>query len=146
MAKMRPDLFYAYVGTGQGVNQGKYRAVGYRQLLTEARARDDRQAIRELESIGAPPYNSISKEIVYTKWTDSFEPGGFSRLSLISTILFDSGVNFRDLRDYVGGLTTSSDHFRPALEAADLYALGTDFAIPFLVFQVHSTTLRQRSR
>jgi len=42
MVKSRPDLFYAYVGTGQSVNQGKFRAVAYAQLLDEARARNDR--------------------------------------------------------------------------------------------------------
>ena len=38
------------------------------------------------------------------------------------------------------GITTSQDHFRfreavEAVEAADLPSMGTDFAIPFLVFQ-----------
>jgi pimeloyl-ACP methyl ester carboxylesterase len=135
MAKERPDLFYAYVGTGQGVNQRKYRAIGYEQLLAEARARQDRKAVRELESIGAPPWDSFSKESTYSKWADGYEPGGLSGLSLASVILFDSGASFRDLRDYVNGLTTSDDHFRAAVEAEDLPALGTDFAIPFFVFQ-----------
>src|ERR1700704_4497029 len=39
MVKARPDLFYAYVGTGQIVNQHKYKAVAYTQLLAEAHAR-----------------------------------------------------------------------------------------------------------
>jgi len=39
MVKSRPDLFYAYVGTGQSVNQGKFRAAAYAQLINEARIR-----------------------------------------------------------------------------------------------------------
>ena len=45
MALARPDLFSVYVGSGQSVNQGKFRRVAYTQLLAEAHARNDRQAI-----------------------------------------------------------------------------------------------------
>jgi hypothetical protein len=67
MVKSRPDLFYAYVGTGQSVNQRKFRAVAYAQLLAEARIRNDQKAIKELEANGPPPYNSIAKATVHTK-------------------------------------------------------------------------------
>jgi pimeloyl-ACP methyl ester carboxylesterase len=60
MARARPDLFYAYVGTGQSVNQGKYKAIGYSQLIVEARARHDSKAITELEANGPPPYGSCA--------------------------------------------------------------------------------------
>jgi pimeloyl-ACP methyl ester carboxylesterase len=62
MAKTRPDLFYAYVGTGQIANYRQGRVLAYAQLMTEARARSDRKAIRELERVGSPPYDSGSKE------------------------------------------------------------------------------------
>jgi len=135
MIRARPGLFYAYVGTGQAVNQGKYRGVAYSQLLAEAHARPDRQAIRELEAIGPPPYDSISKEAVHTKWATAFEPGEPSRWTGISNVLFDSDAGFRDVRDWMQGLTTSDDHFRAAIEAEDVTAQGSDFAVPFFVFQ-----------
>jgi pimeloyl-ACP methyl ester carboxylesterase len=68
MVKARPDLFYAYVGTGQVVNQGKYAYSAYPQLLEEAGAKRDRQAVAELSAIGPPPYDSASKSDVYWKW------------------------------------------------------------------------------
>jgi pimeloyl-ACP methyl ester carboxylesterase len=135
MVKARPDLWYAYVGTGQVVNQGRYRALAYAQLLSEARARHDRQAIQELEAIGPPPYDSISKEAVHTKWSNAYEPGEPSRLAGIATVVFDSNLTFRDFRDWMGGLITSDDYFRAAVESEDLPALGVDFAVPFFVFQ-----------
>jgi pimeloyl-ACP methyl ester carboxylesterase len=50
IALARPDLFYAYVGTGQAVNQGKFKQVAYEQLLAEAARRHNEQAIRELRA------------------------------------------------------------------------------------------------
>jgi hypothetical protein len=72
---------------------------------------------------------------VHTKWANRYEPGQPSTWSLISTVLFDSNVGPKDLRDYVTGLTNSQDHFRDAVEHEDLPSLGTTFPIPFFVFQ-----------
>ena len=135
MALARPDLFFAYVGSGQTVNQGKYRRVAYTQLLTQARARNDCQAIEELETNGPPPYESISKAMVHTRWANRYEPGLPSTRRLISTMLFDSHASLKDLRDYISGLSSSQNHFRDAVEKEDIPSLGTTFAVPFFVFQ-----------
>jgi pimeloyl-ACP methyl ester carboxylesterase len=135
MVKSRPDLFYAYVGTGQSVNQGKFRAVAYAQLLNEARIRKDQNAIKELEANGPPPYDSIAKATVHTKWANAYEPGQPSIANLLSIVLFDSDAGIVDLHNYMRGLTTSQDHFRDAVEREDLASLGNDFAVPFFVFQ-----------
>jgi pimeloyl-ACP methyl ester carboxylesterase len=134
MAKARPDLFYAYVGTGQAVNQRKYRPLAYAQLLAEARKRNDREAMEQLEANGPPPYDSIARAIVHTKWANAYEPGQLSAWNLLSIVLFDSDAGPRDLRDYARGIATSQDHFREAVEASDLLAIGTDFEVPFFVF------------
>jgi len=135
MAKARPDLFSVYVGSGQAVNQGKYKRVAYEQLLAEARRRDDHQAMTELEANGPPPYASVSKAAVHTKWANRFEPGEPSSWDLLTAVLFDSDATPMDLRDYMRGITTSQDHFRDAVEQEDVPSLGTTFAIPFFVFQ-----------
>jgi pimeloyl-ACP methyl ester carboxylesterase len=135
MVKARPDLFYAYIGTGQIVNQHKYKAVAYTQLLAEAHARGDRQAIKELEANGPPPYDSFSKATVHTKWANAYEPGQPSMRSAISMVLFESEAGPLELRDYVKGLMASEDYFRDQGEAVDLPSLGPDFAIPVFVFQ-----------
>lgn len=135
MVKSHPDLFYAYVGTGQSVNQGRFKAIAYTQLLAEARSRNDRKAIIELEANGPPPYDSIAKETVHTKWANAYEPGQPSTANLVSMLLFDSDAGFLDLRNYARGLTTSQDHFRDAVKKEDLSSLGTDFGVPFFVFQ-----------
>jgi pimeloyl-ACP methyl ester carboxylesterase len=135
MAKMRPDLFYAFVGTGQSVNQRKYKILAYEQLLAEARARDDRRAISELTENGPPPYTSVSKASVHTKWANAYEPGQPSGWGLASLVLFHSDVGLFELRDYIRGIVSSEDHFRDAEGADDLESLGSEFALPFFVFQ-----------
>jgi pimeloyl-ACP methyl ester carboxylesterase len=140
MAKARPDLFYAYVGTGQMVNAPAEEALDYADVMEKARARGDRDAIRELDKIGPPPYDSQSKMGVQRKWATAFEPGGRSPLSLLAIVLFESDVTFRGLRDYIGGVTNSQNHFfgetmSGPLTTVDLKSLGTDFAIPIFVFQ-----------
>jgi pimeloyl-ACP methyl ester carboxylesterase len=135
MALDRPDLFLAYVGTGQGVNQGRFRIVAYRQLLAEANRRQDRQAIRELEANGPPPYDSITRATVHTKWANAFEPGQPSTARLLSLVAFDSEAGMGDLWHYARGIVTSQNHFRDAVEREDLLSLGTVFRLPFFVFQ-----------
>jgi pimeloyl-ACP methyl ester carboxylesterase len=140
MAKVRPDLFYAYVGTGQMADEPEGEAIVYRQVLDKALARRDQAAVRELEEIGPPPYDTQSKMGVQRKWGRAYEPGGQSPLSIISMALFESEATFGDIRDYVRGITNSQDHFygktmSGPLATIDLTTLGTDFAIPVFVFQ-----------
>ena len=59
MVKARPDLFAAYVGTGQVVAMQEGEAVAYASVLAKARQRDDGAALAELEAIGAPPYDAL---------------------------------------------------------------------------------------
>ena len=56
MVKARPDLFYAYVGTGQVADETRNYAVAYTELLKKAETLQDPRAIRELKEVGPPPY------------------------------------------------------------------------------------------
>jgi pimeloyl-ACP methyl ester carboxylesterase len=56
MAKARPDLFFAFVGTGQVADQTRNYAVAYEALLDKAERLGESRAIRELRGVGPPPY------------------------------------------------------------------------------------------
>lgn len=140
MAKQRPDLFYAYVGTGQMVNEREAEPLDYRSVLDKARTRGDRRAISELQRIGPPPYSTQVKLGVQRKWARAYERGTQSNLDLLRTILFDSDATPRDMRDYIRGIVDSQNHFfgedmTGPLNSVDLTALTADFAVPFFVFQ-----------
>jgi len=56
MAKTRPDLFSAFVGTGQVADPQRNYAVAYDALLEKATRLGEARAIRELKDVGPPPY------------------------------------------------------------------------------------------
>ncbi len=135
MAKARPDLFSAYVGTGQVAKYLPGRVLAHTQLLAEARARADRKAILALEGVGPPPYDSSAKEAVHAQWATAYEPGMPTMWSNASTVLFNSPIGVRDVSNLIKSMGASEDHFRAQLNAIDLTTLGTDFAVPIFVFQ-----------
>lgn len=71
MAKLRPELFVAYLGTGQLVSGRENEADSYRTFLAMARAAGDVNTVTALETLGAPP------------WTNPRNPGAFRRLSRV---------------------------------------------------------------
>lgn len=135
IAHARPDLFYAYVGTGQAVNQGRFKKIAYEQLRAEAARRHNETATRELNAIGPPPWDEGRKEGVHTKWATSFEPGQPSFAEGVSMVLFESPDGPFDIVDFARGLLSSDEYFRNQVRELDIPSFGTDFAIPFFVFQ-----------
>ena len=59
MAKARPDLFHAYVGTAQVVNARDNEAGMYRQVLALAQAAGDSATVDKLAALGAPPWTCL---------------------------------------------------------------------------------------
>ena len=56
MAKARPELFYAFVGTGQVANPAQNYAVAYAALVERASREGNSRALQELNEVGPPPY------------------------------------------------------------------------------------------
>lgn len=56
MVRARPELFYAYVGTGQVADEAKNYSAAYDALLQKAQASGNEEAIEELKRVGPPPY------------------------------------------------------------------------------------------
>src|SRR5580765_8506762 len=74
MVKARPDLFRAFVGTGQvAVDQSKGYAVAYTELLAAAERRGEQRAVRELKEVGPPPWRDGKGYGVQRKWANLFE-------------------------------------------------------------------------
>ncbi len=139
VVKKRPDLFYAYVGTGQDVNFQHGEALNYQHVLAKAHARGDAKAIAELEKSGPPPYRSDAAFRMQRKWAEAYEIGP-SNASLISIMVYSPRYSLGDVSAWFGGFLASQDHFfgktmnGPAV-SHDAYALGPDFALPMFVFQ-----------
>ena len=138
MAKARPDLFYAYVGTAQVVNM-KQIPGGYEKVLALARADADRKAIGELEAIGPPPWNALRKLGTLLQWQQVYE----AKTGAPHTTPFSLSAEYtavKDRADYAAGEELSFVTFfgatllGPIMEV-DLPQLGTKFAIPVFIIQ-----------
>jgi proline iminopeptidase len=53
-----PELFHAYVGTGQMVDPFETDQLMYAESLKDAKARGDEDMVTALQNLGEPPYNS----------------------------------------------------------------------------------------
>lgn len=69
MVRARPDLFHAYVGFAQIVGSRQNQSATYTRLLSLARAADDVESLKTLETIGPPP------------WTNPRHPGMVRRIT-----------------------------------------------------------------
>jgi pimeloyl-ACP methyl ester carboxylesterase len=68
----RPDLFAAYVGTGQVINLRKQLEAGYPTL--RARAAAHAEAEGELKAIGSPPWNDDDAYRTVNEWASALDP------------------------------------------------------------------------
>lgn len=73
MVRAKPELFYAYVGTGQVADSTKNYSVAYDALLKKAQAIGNQQALEELRRVGPPPYSSGEGYQVQRRWANNFE-------------------------------------------------------------------------
>jgi pimeloyl-ACP methyl ester carboxylesterase len=70
-----PDLFRAFVSTGQIANFSEGLEVGYNFVLAEAKSRKDTAALKDLTKVGAPPWNGDDREgrrKVIGKWLGAY--------------------------------------------------------------------------
>lgn len=74
MAKRRPDLFSAYVGTGQASDMPRSIAMAYAQLQAQARAANDQRTLKTLAQIGQPPFDSREKIEGFFSSVDKYPP------------------------------------------------------------------------
>lgn len=135
MAKARPDLFCAFVGTGQVADPGNSYTVAYRDLLAKATALGEEGAIRELREVGPPPYADGRGYAVQRKWSNFFEGADVFITATFAHALAAPGYTLRDVNDWLDGQGVSAERLVPQTRALDPRALGGDFGLPVFVIQ-----------
>jgi pimeloyl-ACP methyl ester carboxylesterase len=140
MVQERPDLFVAYVGTGQIVNMQAGEAIVYAHVLASARGKENRRAIQELESIGPPPYKTQTALGTQRKWASILAGDKTPILKIAEFTLLAPRTSLRDAWSSMSGIVASQNHFLgPTMEGemmkVDLAVSDRDFAIPIFVFQ-----------
>ena len=135
MVRSRPDLFYAYVGTGQVADETKNYAVAYDALLKKARALGNKRAVDELSRVGPPPYPSGEGYGVQRKWANNFEGADRFLPGTLGLTLVAPGYSVQDINDSVDGQILSGGRLVPQATSQRPKDLGLDFAIPMFFFQ-----------
>jgi pimeloyl-ACP methyl ester carboxylesterase len=135
MVQSRPELFYAFVGTGQVGDSAKNYAVAYSELLKKAKALGEERAVRELEDVGPPPYADGRGYGVQRRWANFFEGADFFIGSMFGLALGAPGYSVRDINDWIDGQALSAERLVPQTSALQSQTLGGDFRVPVFVIQ-----------
>jgi pimeloyl-ACP methyl ester carboxylesterase len=140
MVKKRPDLFYAYVGTGQIIGLPTWKKVGelqYTKVLAAARAANNADALKELSAIGVVPADS--KFGILQKWSRLLNvPFEYDKRPDIKFKIpppMMPGFSLLDEYYWKTGYQFSRKVINPLLRNADLRSLGLDFFVPIFFFE-----------
>lgn len=139
MAQERPDLFYAYVGTGQATQMTRSQQISYAHLLEKARAANNKRAVQALEVIGPPPFDSMQKVVVYFNQLEPYEvePDRYAQSELIGRATFNApSFSLRDIMTRKRGFeSVPTWGLYQAMLSTDLSLLGSTFKVPVFFFQ-----------
>ena len=135
MVRARPELFYAYVGTGQVADEVKNYSVAYDELLKKARALGNQQALDELSHAGPPPYESGGGYRVQWKWANAFEGVNEFLYGTIGLALVAPGNSVQDINDSGDGQQLSAERLVPQTKSSGPKELGLEFSIPMFFIQ-----------
>lgn len=140
VAKARPDLFSAWVGTGQIVNVQQNEVTAYAQVLAKAGARVDQEGLDALVKSGPPPYYQARQMGVERRWAMQYEPGlRYGPKGLFVELLTAPEYSLKDIVDFFRGVIDAGDFWGENLDGPmmreDLRTLGTDFSIPFFIVE-----------
>jgi pimeloyl-ACP methyl ester carboxylesterase len=135
MVRARPDLFYAYVGTGQVADEVNNYAVAYDALVRKARITGNQLAIDELKRSGPPPYKSGEGYGVQRKWSNKFEGADEFLNGTIGLALVAPGITLQDINDDTDGQILSGERLFDPSRALGPKELGLEFSLPMFCFE-----------
>jgi proline iminopeptidase len=137
MARRRPSLFHAYVGTGQIIDRDRNEEVGYSELLERVRKAGDQKAESALIRIGRPPYKSQGDLFAVRKVLRSHPAAneiGFGR-RIFSAVVFAPDMTLKDIYYWASAQQFS---FRAVLPGMLGYRSAEDsrtFSVPMVFIQ-----------
>lgn len=140
MAKMRPDLFTAYVGTSQLISYRDNSLASYTQVLARARAAGDSKTVATVEALGPPPWKNPrnfgilrrATRVYEGKATDPAPQAWWTRAPQYATA--QAGAEYEAGEDYAYIQFVGMEG-NGMLSTIELSKLGTRFDIPVYLIQ-----------
>jgi pimeloyl-ACP methyl ester carboxylesterase len=134
MLKRRPEMFSAFVGTGQLVNMWKNEEYNYRRQMEQAERLGNEEAVRALRAIGPPPFPDRSSLITLREWADRLAEGdGDSPEPRPSPRAAD--FKAEEVATMLQGAEFSRKALYEELRQVDLPSLGVKFDVPIFFFE-----------
>lgn len=134
MIKERPDLFAAYVGTGQVTNIQVDVAAAYPLIRARAESLKNSVALTQLTALGAPPYRDPQKSLGVIIWANLLDPGeiAFPHTVALPWLAIKGFLAARVERP---GVAYSQNVMLQQLLQVDLAPLGAKFDVPVIIIQ-----------
>lgn len=132
-----PEYYYAFVGVGQVVDDDQSETVSYNFVLKKAREAGDETALRELEEIGPPPYDTHDELLTQRKWLERF--GGVSHTPMPMRDLIMLGLGSPDYTlpdglNFFRGQSFTAKHMWGGVEQTNLFEQVPRVEIPVYFF------------
>ena len=136
MVKRRPDLFAAYVGTGQVVAKAEKERILYARLMKKLESAHDEAGIRKLRTVTAP-YRTEAELQVERAITSRFDPPIERNLrkTLAPVVLYAPNYSLRDIYDFSHAAAYVGGAIYPQQLLYDARKLGPKFDLPFFIFE-----------
>ncbi|MGA0603989.1 alpha/beta fold hydrolase [Caulobacter sp. KR2-114] len=137
LARQRPDLVSAFVGTGQIVHWARQEAQSYRLILDRARAAGDVGSVAALERFGPPPWVDLEADVLKGQLANAPTPLEAAALAALGPTLAAAPpggawrAHGQPAHDVRAVATAAYARLKPELAAFDAWALG-DFATPLI--------------
>jgi proline iminopeptidase len=147
--QQRPELFTAFIGTGQMVDPKATDTIIYEDTIAWARAKGNNGLVNELTRIGPPPYANMlnyetalaSEHLVYPydHSSNSEGAGGFSENIFVAEYTLTEQVHM------LAGFLDTFSVLYPQLQDIDFRRSATNFEIPmFFVEGAHEAAGRAK--
>lgn len=122
MARRRPDLFYAYIGTDQNVGMVRGRSEIHRELIQRLRAAGLTRGANAIERIGKDPTRWTRDDFTaVARWTMKSDARGFRRTMklLKDAVWYAPSWTLQDIRAFVAGVRFSLEQILPEASRYD---------------------------
>ncbi|WP_319563054.1 alpha/beta hydrolase [Marispirochaeta sp.] len=133
-SKIHSEKVLAYVGIGQVINHEKAELIGYQFTTNRANETKNEKAIKELESIGKPPYTLASRKMaIQRKWLNRY--GGNEITVICKNEIMKSIISspeyslFDGLKFFVGNIYSVTKLYK-YLEQTDFEKSDKEYSVP----------------
>jgi pimeloyl-ACP methyl ester carboxylesterase len=138
MIAKRPEMFSAYVGTGQIVDMAKNEVESYNLILSRLRELGDEKAIKTLNQLGSPPYKDVKTWMIKGRMIVMNTPPSASGRSLpnvFGSALSTPSYSLKDGYDLFSAFNFSSEKLYVEMMAYNAKQYGTKFKVPIFFIQ-----------